>query len=325
MNKIASSQGVILICTKDRPHEISIACQVAIEASPELPIIVIDASGNDETLTACDRLVHAHAPDVKLYYRRAERVGLARQRNQGIAMCQDLGYHFIHFIDDDTRVMTRYFEAIEERFRRDRSVMGIGGIIVNQPVVRYILVKRLFLLASSQRGIVMSSGRHMLGQYPGTKADARVDWLSGCSMSFRIEIFADLQFDDTLQGYSMGEDADFSFRVSRQHRLAVEPGATCVHTVTPTIRDSASVRRRESTENTYRRVLRYRAFGLSVTAYWWATFGDVMIRCAYGLVTRDRATLEEVRGTLRGIRAILSGDVARHDPPHLKRQDSFAQ
>jgi GT2 family glycosyltransferase len=118
----------------------------------------------------------------------------------------------------------------------------------------------------------------------------------------------------------MGEDADFSFRVSRVHRLAVEPNATCVHTVTPTTRDSSRARTREGTENTYRRVIRYRALGLSAPAFWWATAGDVVIRGTYALVTRDRAALNEVAGILEGIRSIVASDFqhqAREQAPNF--------
>ncbi len=303
-------RGVIVICTKDRPRELALACETAHRAAPDLPIVVIDASSTSAAQEACDRL-QADLPSATIFYHRATVAGLTRQRNQAATICSRMEAKYVHFIDDDTTVMPGYFDAIEDRFRRDPVVMGLGGIIVDQPVVRLKAVKIVFLLASRRPGVVLRSGRHTLGQYPGTRADAHVDWLSGCSMSFRVEVFAKFRFDESLSGYSMGEDADFSFRVSRQHRLAVEPGATCMHSMTPTDRGSTRVRRREATVNSYRRVLRYRSFGLSRAAYWWATFGDIIIRCSRGIVARDRGSLGEVRGTLDGIRAIIAQSADR--------------
>jgi GT2 family glycosyltransferase len=283
-----------------------VACETAHHASPDLPIVVIDASSTSAAQEACAKL-QAGLPTATIYYHRAAIAGLTRQRNQAAAICSRMDAKYVHFIDDDTTVMPRYFDAIEDRFRRDPLVIGLGGIILDQPLVRLRAVKIAFLLASRRPGVVLRSGRHTLGQYPGSSAGDQVDWLSGCSMSFRVEVFTEFQFDESLSGYSMGEDADFSFRVSRKHRLAVEPGATCMHSMTPTDRGSARVRRREATVNSYRRVLQYRSFGLSRAAYWWATLGDVMIRGSRWLATRDQGSLGEVKGTVDGIRAILTG------------------
>ena len=108
----------------------------------------------------------------------------------------------MHFIDDDTEVSPGYFEAIERRFRQDPTVMGIGGIIINQPQVNYLAVKSFFLLWSRRRSSVLKSGRNVMGQYPGTHANDPVDWLSGCSMSYRITAFDEVAFDGRLDSYS---------------------------------------------------------------------------------------------------------------------------
>jgi hypothetical protein len=126
-------------------------------------------------------------------------------------------------------------------------------------------------------------------------------------MSFRMAVFDDATFDSDLQGYSMGEDYDFTFRVSRNHKLVVEPGARCIHHLTPTMRGSARVRARQATEATHRWVNTHRALGMSPTAFWWSAFGDFLLRVGHGVVCRDRESLQAAVGVVDGVTAILLG------------------
>ncbi len=313
--------GVIVICTRDRPAEVEIACTVAHAAAPSTPIMVVDASSTDATRRACAALVDRHEPPLSLTYRAAGRPGLARQRNEAIEICRRMGAEVVHFIDDDTVVSAGYFEAIEDRFRKDPRCFGVGGVIVNQPRVTFLGFKRLFLLGSRQRGSVLRSGRVMLGQYPGTPPTDRVDWLSGCSMSYRIGAFDGLAFDDRLEGVSLGEDYDFSFRLSRQHVLVVEPAATCIHHLTPTARSSRRAHARARTQLIHRRVGEHRALGLSPAAYWWSTLGDFLLRGTYGVLRLDARSLQEALGVAEGTAAVLRARVrsAPHAPPATER------
>ncbi len=293
-----------MICTKDRPGEIEMSCAAAHSASPLMPILVVDASATQATRRACERLSLAHGSALRLIYRRAKRPGLTRQRNEAVDICRDLGAELVHFIDDDTEVSREYFAAIERRFRRDPEVMGVGGVIVNQPVIDFLPIRRLFLLRSGRRGSVLRSGRNMLGQYPGTRATDRVDWLSGCSMSYRLAVFDELRFDVRREGACLGEDYDFGFRLSRRHRLGVEPAARCIHHLTPTARISLRARARESTETTHRWVAENRVLGLSYVAFWWATLGDLGLHAASWIVRGEADSLEEMLGVLGAVRRI---------------------
>lgn len=291
--------GVVVICTKDRAEEVETACSAVHDASPSMPILVMDASTTEATRHICERI--AYQPSVRLIYRRARQSGLARQRNEAVGVCRELGVEVVHFIDDDTEVSAGYFDAIEGRFREDSTVMGVGGIILNQPPADHLMIKSFFLLRSHRRGSVLPSGRAMMGQYPGSRAGDSVDWLSGCSMSYRIGVFADVLFDSRLEGYSLGEDYDFGFRLSRIHRLVVEPGATCVHHVTQVSRNSVRAVAQEGTVTVHRWVEENRELGMSRPAFWWATLGEVMLHTASWLLRGDHDALQETRGVLDGV------------------------
>ncbi len=284
-------------------------------ASPSIPIVVIDASTTEATRDVCESIARRHQSSLNLIYRRARQPGLARQRNEAIGICRELGAEVVHFIDDDTEVSAGYFDALEKRFRRDPEVMGAGGIIVNQPTVNYLAIKSLFFVGSRRLGSVLRSGRPMLGQYPGTQATAGVEWLSGCSMSFRVAVFDEMMFDSRLQGYSLGEDYDFGFRVSRKHKLAVEPAATCVHHLTPTARGSMRALARQRTQTTHGWVSEQRELGISRTAFWWSAFGDFLLHVTYGVLRGNKVSLQEAQGVIDGVVAIARGGRARATMP----------
>ncbi len=306
--------GVVAICTKDRPDEIEMACRAVHTTSPYTPILVIDASTTDATRHLCENFVRKYEPSLCLIYRRARQSGLARQRNEAIGICRELGVEVIHFIDDDTEVSAGYFDAIEHRFRQDPTVMGLGGIVVNQRQVNYVKAKSVFLLWSRRQGVVLRSGRNVMGQYPGTRANDHVDWLSGCSMSYRLAAFEETMFDGRLDGYSLGEDYDFSFRLSRTHRLAVEPAATCVHRMTPVMRGSARVHACQRTEATHRWVGEHGELGMSRAAFWWSVFGDFLLRLGHGMFRRDAKSVQEALGVVEGVVAIASSRRRRNPP-----------
>jgi GT2 family glycosyltransferase len=296
-----------------RPEEIAMSCAAIHRASPNAPILVFDASAGDATREACEDLIRRSDKSLTLLYRRAARPGLARQRNEAIGICRDMGVQVVHFIDDDTEVCPGYFDAIDARFRDEPDVMGIGGIVVNQPTVNYVWLKSLFLLASGKPGTVLRSGRNMMGQYPGTSATEPVDWLCGCSMSFRTAIFDEFAFDDEMTGYSIGEDYDFTFRVSHKHRIVVEPAAECIHHFTPTMRGSRRAHARMRTKATHRWVSTHRALGMSMAAFWWSTLGDFLLTLGYGVTHLKREYLREALGVIDGTVAAVKATVKRRD------------
>jgi GT2 family glycosyltransferase len=283
------------------------SCAAADRVSPSIPIVVVDASTTEATRDICQHFVRLNASSSPLLYRRAHQPGLTHQRNEAVGICRELGVHVVHFIDDDTEVLDGYFDAIEHRFQIDPAVVGVGGIILNQLTVNYVKLKSFFLLGSHKRGSVLRSGRNILGQYPGTLATDIVEWLNGCSMSFRMTAFDEAQFDSSLQGYSMGEDYDFSFRLSRHHRLVVEPTAECIHHLTPTMRGSARAQARQATEATHRWVHTHMTLGMSPIAFWWSALGDFLLKGCHGVLCRERESLQAAIGVLDGVTSIIFG------------------
>jgi GT2 family glycosyltransferase len=303
---------MVVICTRHRAGELATAITAVANDRPSATVVVVDASEDGATKEVCENLDLSH-PGLRLHYLGASRPGLARQRNEGIEFCRRLGAEVVHFIDDDTEVLPGYFEALESRLRENPHLGGVGAVIDNQPEVHHRWLRMIFLLWGPRPNSVLRSGRPVLGQFPNGRHDARVDWLSGCAMSYRVSVFAENEFDNRLSGYSHGEDYDFGFRVSRGHPLAVEPESHCLHH--RSARNRVDTRRLAyvGTVSGYVWAREQRRSGISVLAYWWSVFGELLLHSSYGLWKRDRSELLRCRGVVGGVRAILAGRASR-DP-----------
>jgi hypothetical protein len=56
-----------------------------------------------------------------------------------------------------------------------------------------------------------------------------VEFMPGCLMSARRDVAARVRFDESLTGYALAEDEDFSYRLSREGRIRYVPQAVLEH------------------------------------------------------------------------------------------------
>jgi GT2 family glycosyltransferase len=222
-------RSALIVCTRNRPDDIRRLFSSILHGNSATTVMVMDSSDGDDTRAAV-----AEVAGVRFRYERCAR-GLTRQRMAGVAAL-DPEVQIVHFVDDDVVLEPGYLAAIEETFDARPEVLGVGGRITNMPAHNPRLLHRVFLLDSVQGGIVLPSGVNVLAF--GVPDGGRVDWLSGCSMSFRRMVFDDLAFDLRMEGYSLGEDVDFTFRVSRRGPLCIAGKARLAHMISmmsPTI------------------------------------------------------------------------------------------
>lgn len=303
------ARAVVVICTKDRPHELRSALCALARDRPDAAVLVVDASSDDLSQRVCadQRAIH---PRLDVVHIRATRPGLARQRNEAIDMLKEQPPEFVHFLDDDTEICPGYLDAIERRLDQEPDLSGVGGIILNLKPVRRTWVRALCFLWGPPNSVTRA-GRVVPGQYPGAPSADRVEWISGCCMSYRMSTFQRERFDDRLEGYSPGEDFDFGFRVSRWGCLAIEHGARCLHHVSAVNRMDAYKHARDSTALLYVWVKEQRSSGMSRPHFWLATTGDVVINLVYGAIRRDRQALGRAAGLIAATAIILRGDARR--------------
>ena len=161
----------------------------------------------------------------------------------------------------------------------------------------------VFMLDSPRTGRVLPSGRNPL--IVDVQAVAEVDWLSGCSMSFRRAVFETFSFNEQFNGYGLGEDVDLSYRVRQQGRLLVTPEARIEHLQSPVNRIETPQYTYDEIVNRARRV-RARTGCLRMRWFWWSVTGQLL--ALGGAAALDRSSVR--RATPQGARG-RSGGTAR--------------
>ena len=141
------------------------------------------------------------------------------------------------FLDDDVIIDPGYLAAIVRVYEGHPEAAGVGGrLLGGLPSWPKRLFLRAFLLDAAEDGRVLPNGIGVLIRT--IDRVTRVDWFSGCNMSFRRHVFEHVMFDEEFAGNGWGDDRDFSYTVSRNRVLLAAPDATLWHLEDPRARAS---------------------------------------------------------------------------------------
>jgi GT2 family glycosyltransferase len=213
----------VVIVTNARPALVREAASSAGEALPsDGEVIVVDGdcghSAEDVARELADRF------RARLRYI-ASGGGIAGQRNVGIDAARG---DVVVLIDDDCTLEHGLFEALTSAYE-DQGVVGATGRVQQAPRARFGNSRRLrwLLLGGGRPGTMTSYGhrRPILDVH----GPCDVEYMYGPLMTARREIAAEVRFDERLGGYSLCEDDDFSYRVSRLGRVRYVPDAVVHH------------------------------------------------------------------------------------------------
>jgi len=218
----------------------------------------------------------------------------------------------IVFLDDDVVLEPEYLAEIAAVYADDgeRAIGGVGGAQVPDPTPyeppMRRLFTRMFLLGTYGRGVVKRSGRPEYLFAPTVPTD--VEFLSGCNMSYRREVLERLRFDERLNGYALGEDLQFSYRVSRAWRLVLTPRARLEHRQASGGRPESAAYRAMAVRNRFVFFRDQVARGpLDWAAYAWSSLGELLLvlraprrRGLAGLVRGYAAVARDLRRGGRG-------------------------
>ena len=252
---------------------------------------------------------------IRYLYIKKEKPGLAASRNVGV---RTAGGDLIFFFDDDVILAPQYLSEVVKIYEEDKK-MKVGGVAgVASQVKPLTLLQNvcrmfymLFLTIGVREGKVLPSGfvtDFGTRGVPLEKAQ-EVDFFHGYGMSFRKKIFQEFSFDEKkYQCYGLGEDQDFSYRVSKEYTLVVTPGARLLHLEAEKMRpDQQRIGRNLM-------VHRFIFFRDQVKKGWWswilfwyALFGFVLFRVILIPLSFDKKKLSRARGVLKGVQDILLG------------------
>lgn len=291
-----------LITTKNRRDEL-IACVKTIADQSILPDELVVVDGGE--LSVETDLLSALGPTVGLVYKQTT-PGRTNQLNVGIRMARG---DPVVFIDDDVLLEPDFHAELLQAFKTGGpKVGGVQASIVDDALHVWParLFKTIFLLSRHTKD---SAAKMLPSGYYTSPARAtqlrEAQALRLCGVAFRRKVLQEFTFDESLQGYALKEDVDFSFRVSHEYRLLISPSARFRHLKTPTARMSVRKKYRMHVVNNY--ILFRKNLGGSSwrwVAFYWAMVGRVLYSAAKSAVSRNPGF---VLGTLEGLKDVATG------------------
>lgn len=251
--------------------------------------IVVDSSDDDKT----EQLIRSH-PLPNLEYVRSEK-GLTIQRNVGLSLVTE---EIVHFLDDDVEVEGPYFLELNKAFKARKDLVGAGGMVLGGSNPKATLLGRISGRESNKPGAVLRSGYNIgAHEYPEI---TQMDWLPGCSMSFRMSKIAGLTFDERRAGYAMGEDVDFGLQASERGQILHIPSAKLTHHLSPTNRERQTEMLRLATIHRWQLACDKRG-KVSKLAVVLTTYLEAMTYFAKGLIDNDDTYREYSKACLAGL------------------------
>ncbi len=216
----------LIIATKGRPTTLRDALESAARGlPPDGEVIVVDGDPA-HSAEGVVRGVGDRYPALDIRHVASD-PGAALQRNVGIDLA---GGEVVVFIDDDCIVEPGLFEVLTSVYE-DPSVVGATGWIEgpscdrlgSNPNSRL----RWLLLGGGRQGSMTSFGfrRPIID----VEQPRDVQFMPGPFMSARRDVATEVRFDERLAAYSLGEDDDFSYRLSQRGRIRYAPAAVVKH------------------------------------------------------------------------------------------------
>jgi GT2 family glycosyltransferase len=216
----------VIIVTKGRPEPLREALEssaIMLPAGSEVIVVDgdLDRSAYD---VVCE--IRSRFADADIGYIPSP-PGMTLQRNIGIDAA---GGEVVLFIDDDCKVEPGLFDALAATYD-DPSVVGATGRVGAKsrnkvgPGAHSRL--RWLLVGGGRQGTMSSFGFRR--PIVDMEEPRDVEFMPGAFMSARRDVAAKVRFDEGLNGYCLGEDDDFAYRLSRQGRICYTPTASVFH------------------------------------------------------------------------------------------------
>ena len=241
----------LVVCTRNREQVLIRALRLALSQTRKpSEVVIVDSSRDWEASRDRVRAAVQPPPGTPWTHVGSARGSLPHQRNIAIGHTTA---DILFMLDDDTLMYPDCAEEIMHLYESDAGQEIAGITTLNVPVVpedappdapvptsdpaRQSLRARLaaWLTGPESRFIPYDKAwpecKVPASISPGDAVPARV--MCGFRMTYRREVIARLRFSENLEGYSIGEDYDASYRVSRVGAVLLAKRARVHHLVTP--------------------------------------------------------------------------------------------
>lgn len=200
-------------------------------------LIVIDASDDNATQSVIQEFAGRVGPLATVSHFRADIVGAAAQRNQGVRVA---GQRFIWFFDDDIVFEPHCLERLWDALQSDSQLGGVNALIANQHYRQPGTVSRVMFTLMNGRRDKSFAGRVIgpaINLLPEDREDlpeiVPVDWLNTTCTIYRREALPNPPFPSQFTGYSLMEDLALSLEVGKKWKLANVRRARIFHDSQP--------------------------------------------------------------------------------------------
>lgn len=208
----------VVVPTKNRPQDISNFLN-SVQAQTTMPrkVVIVDQSDIESNMDFV-----AEYPNLNIEYLYNPNLsGLCAAKNYGIKYMEG---EFCFFFDDDIILDSDFFEKIIKHFEKNPDYYGICGRQKNSKSSRLKVAAFEFF----HRGPFHDIRKKCNSGYMKDPL-VRTNVLPGGITAYRREILEQYSFDETLIKYCLGEDMDFSYRVSQKYPLAFATDALALH------------------------------------------------------------------------------------------------
>jgi GT2 family glycosyltransferase len=227
----------VIIATRDRPEMLAetLASLLACDP-PAAEIIIVDGGAPSAISDVVRPLTAADTPPIRHI---VAEPGLTRQRNIGL---RTAAADIVLFLDDDVTLEKNALAILADAYR-DPSVVGVTGRVIGDRARRVDRGHRFrsVLPGGGREGSFTRYGYPRYIRHHERTHD--VEFLSGCCMSARASLAAEIGFDENLTGLAVAEDEDFSYRLSRRGRLRYLPNLVIHHHLGPRNENSRALGR----------------------------------------------------------------------------------
>lgn len=290
---MASRQTLgIIIATKDRPADLERMLK-SVSAQDRIPERIVVVDGGTKTV---EGLVKGF-PGLRIDYLRLVPPSLTAQRNAGIRrLGKDVSV--VAFFDDDVVLEDGCLRKMMDFWQgASPDTGGAGFNVMNVAPNRPTIFQKIFVVNDDIPGRILRSG--FQSRIPPMEKTASVEWVVGCAMAWRADIFDEFLFDEWFAGYARYEEVDFSCRVGRKYKIFMVADARVRHL--NTLEDLSFSFPLGKMEVVNRLYFVKKNPPLSAPLCYWALSGLLLNNLVKGLLGMDKRYLNRARGNIAGL------------------------
>lgn len=212
-------------------------------------------------------------------------IRLIKQEEKSASLARQTGYQnsvgdVIFFFDDDIQIGSDYIQVATDFLKHNTEAKGLTGAYYKHSSTWSFkkLVGLFFgVFSFSMSNVVLKSGSYDFVRGANLSRVHNIQWLFGCNMVIKREVFDSLSFNVNFKKGSFGEDVMFTYKIYKKwpSSLFYLPELEVFHSDIQTGKASELVTQRMKIIYRYifwRREV-YEGSVLNVFAYIWAQFG----------------------------------------------------